>query len=106
MTATTPHRALPKQIYNRILAEFPDLADPMSAYWQRHFQAAAKRLAKIMTVDLYRIWFDKHFPEGQVYTWKAQFEAANAALWRILEREGEFRQHQIECELRVSLEEE
>jgi hypothetical protein len=103
---TTAHRTLPRKIYDRMLAEFPDLTDPMSPYWQRHFQAAAKRLVEIMTVELYHVWFDKHFPDGQVHTWKAQFEAANAALWRIAERDGELRSHQIECELRVSLDEE
>jgi hypothetical protein len=105
---TTPQNIPPLdigQVYRRVKIHTAELRDPDSAYYHTHFQACARRLTEAMGVDRYRAWHDKHFPEDGA-TWKAKFTAANAALWRILDRDETHRETQIEREMRVSLDEE
>ncbi|HLE04004.1 MAG TPA: hypothetical protein VI729_05235 [Anaerolineales bacterium] len=112
---TTPQNIPPLdigQVYRRVKIQTAELRDPDSAYYLTHFQAVARLLAKEIGVERYRAWHDKHFPEDGLgfgtkpHTWKAKFTAANAALWRILDRDESHRETQIEREMRVSLDEE
>ena len=113
---TTPQNIPPLdigQVYRRVKIHTAELRDPDSEYFHKQFQAVARLLAKEIGVERYRAWHDKHFPEGgqgfgmpKPHTWKAKFTAANAALWRILDRDESHRETQIEREMRVSLDEE
>lgn len=95
-----------KRYHEMLLDDAPMYADPMSSYWQTHFQAAAHKLDRLMGRERYNRWYDLRFPledEGRVFTRREKFEQASGALTRILAWDDKAREMAIQRELEEGL---
>ncbi len=90
-TMQQKREAMANRIYQRLMAETPELRNPNSSYWQLHFQAVVKRVVELVGRERYAAWYEQAFPDEEVrqYSWKEKFEGANGWFKRLIERPRE-----------------